>query len=280
MTLRSVPKALRVAIQQRSLDQPGVLVAFIEDVLEEGTASMAAIGGGTTAVLGMGGTTDIDIVPIAISSSLPLPPPVPPTPLLSSSSSVAGVSSSKATEKRVRSRKGMKMVKKESPEEQGVSKGLWNGEEGRMEENAVAGVEKAGEEAASSQLGSCSVGGQSSRSNSVLFDGDSSSAEMSKNPHFHGFSQHLESCARLKTSELSAHQMPQILNAERSSNASSASRVGGSTLDPWEQASRESNSSLVSGELLPEGFEDSFVRLSQKARPAQKRIQKRVALMK
>ena len=44
----------------------------------------------------------------------------------------------------------MKMVKKESPEKQGVSKGLWNGEEGRMEENAVAGVEKAGEEAASS----------------------------------------------------------------------------------------------------------------------------------
>ena len=31
--------------------------------------------------------------------------------------------------------------------------------------------------------------------------------------------------------------------------------------------------------LLPEGFEDSFVRLEQKARPAQKRIQKRVSLM-
>ena len=104
VTLRSVPEALRVAIQQLSLDQPGVLVAFIEDVLEEGTASMAAIGGGTTAVLGMGGTADIDIVPIAISSSapsssLPLTPPVPPTPLLSSSSSVAVVSSSKATAK-------------------------------------------------------------------------------------------------------------------------------------------------------------------------------------
>ena len=30
---------------------------------------------------------------------------------------------------------------------------------------------------------------------------------------------------------------------------------------------------------MPEGFEDSVVRLAQKARPAQKRIQKRVALM-
>ena len=171
----------------------------------------------------------------------------------------------------------MKMVKKESPEEQEVSKGLWTGVEGRMEENAVADLEKAGEEGAGSQLGSCSVAGQSSRSNSVLFGGGSSFAEMSKNPHFHGFSQNLESCgvpARLKTSELSAHQMPKIFNAERSSNASSASRLGGST-----QASRESYSSLVSGGLLPEGFEDSFVRLALKARPAQKRIQKRVALM-
>ena len=38
--------------------------------------------------------------------------------------------------------------------------------------------------------------------------------------------------------------MPKLLKAERSSNASSASRLGGSTLDPWEQAS-----SLVSGGL-------------------------------
>ena len=83
----------------------------------------------------------------------------------------------------------------------------------------------------------------------------------------------------MKTSELSAHQMPKILKAERSSNASLASRLGGSTLDPWEQASRESYSSLVSGGLLPEGFEDSFVKLAQKARPARKRIQKRIATM-
>ena len=188
---------------------------------------MAAIGGGTTAVLGMGYyryRLSFLLLPLLLLSRVSVPaPPVgpPPTPLLSPSSSVAVVSSSKATGKRVRSRKGMKMVKKESLEEQGVSKGLWNGEEGRMEENAVAGVEKAGEEAASSQLGSCSVAGQSSRSNSVLFDGDSSSAEMSKDPHFHRFSQNLESCgvpARLKTSKLinkclksstlSAHQMP------------------------------------------------------------------------
>ena len=58
--IHSVTEAMRVALQQRSLDQPGVLVASIEDVLEEGTASMAAIGAGTTAVLGVGGTTDID----------------------------------------------------------------------------------------------------------------------------------------------------------------------------------------------------------------------------
>ena len=105
---------------------------------------------------------------------------------------------------------------------------------------------------------------------------------LGKNQHFLGFSQHFESCgvsARLKTSELSAHQVPEILHAERSSNASSASQLGGSTLDPWEQASRESYISLVSGGLLPEGFEDSFVWLAQKARPAQKRIQKRIATM-
>ena len=89
----------------------------------------------------------------------------------------------------------------------------------------------------------------------------------------------LRSPARLKTSELSANQVTEILHAERSSNASSASRLGGSTLDPWVQASRESHISLVNGGLLPGGFEDSFVCLAQKARPAQKRIQKLIASM-
>ena len=37
VTLRSVPETVRVAIREHSLDQPGVLVAFIEDVLEDGT---------------------------------------------------------------------------------------------------------------------------------------------------------------------------------------------------------------------------------------------------
>ena len=73
--------------------------------------------------------------------------------------------------------------------------------------------------------------------------------------------------------------MTEILHAERSSNASSASRLGGSTLDPWVQASRESHISLVNGGLLPGGFEDSFVCLAQKARPAQKMIQKLIASM-
>ena len=73
--------------------------------------------------------------------------------------------------------------------------------------------------------------------------------------------------------------MPEILHAGRSSNASSAFQLGGSTLDPWEQASRESYISQVNGGLLRGGFEDSFVRLAQKARPAQKRIQKRIATM-
>ena len=36
---------------------------------------------------------------------------------------------------------------------------------------------------------------------------------------------------------------------------------------------------LLSGGLLPEGFEDSFVKLAQKARPARKRNQKRIATM-
>ena len=129
----------------------------------------------------------------------------------------------------------MKMVKKESPKEQGVSKGLWNGEEGRMEENAVAGVEKAGEEAASSQLGSCSVAGQSSRSNSVLFGGDSSSAELLKNTAFSltfAKSRKLRSPRQVENlrAERSSNAK-KILNAERSSNASSASLLGGSTLD-------------------------------------------------
>ena len=75
-------------------------------------------------------------------------------------------------------------------------------------------------------------------------------ADSAENPHFRGFSQNSKSCgvpARLKTSELSAHQMPKILHAERSSNASSASGLGVSTLDPWEQASRKSYRSLLDG---------------------------------
>ena len=95
--------------------------------------------------------------------------------------------------------------------------------------------------------------------------------ESAKNPHFHGLSQKLESCgvpARLKTFELSAHQMPH--------------RHPCSEVQPWihgEQPSRESYTSLVNGGLPPGGFEDSFVWLAQKARPAQKRIQKRIATL-
>ena len=127
-----------------------------------------------------------------------------------------------------------------------------------------------------------SEGSQRSKGGSDSFDDFSLAAQSAETPHFHGLSQNLESCgvpARLKTSKLSAHQMPKILKAERSSNASSASRLGGSTMEAWEQASRESYSSLVSGGLLPEGFEGSFVKLAQKARPARKRIQERIATM-
>ena len=67
------------------------------------------------------------------------------------------------------------------------------------------------------------------------------------------------------STELSAHQMPGILQAERSSFASSAFQFGGTTLDPWEQASRESYNSLVDGGLLPEGYRDMFVNLALKA---------------
>ena len=114
--------------------------------------------------------------------------------------------------------------------------------------------------------------------------------ESAKVPHFHGLSENLKNCdsedskvqnlpASGSSSELSAHQMPKILHAERSSNASSAFQLGGSSQDPWEQASRESYNSLVDGGLLPGSNGDVFVRLAQKARPAQKRIQKRIASM-
>ena len=60
--------------------------------------------------------------------------------------------------------------------------------------------------------------------------------------------------------------MPKILHAERSSNASSASRLGGSTLDPWEQASRKSYRSLLERRAIARRpFEDMLVRLAQKA---------------
>ena len=68
--------------------------------------------------------------------------------------------------------------------------------------------------------------------------------------------------------ESSAHQMSPL-----------RSSAEGSTQDPWEQASRKSYASLVDGGLLPEGYGDVFVRLAQKARPAPKRIRKRIAAM-
>ena len=123
-----------------------------------------------------------------------------------------------------------------------------------------------------------SVGLESSDSFNVV----ASTAQSAEIPRFRGFSQNSKSCgvpARLKTSELSVHQISKNLHAESPSNASSASRLGGSTLDPWVQASTESYISMVDGGLLPGGHEDSFVKLAQAARPAQKRIKKRIAAM-
>ena len=48
-------------------------------------------------------------------------------------------------------------------------------------------------------------------------------------------------------------------------------------MDPWEQASRKSYRSLLDGGLLPSGHGDMFVKLAQKARPAEKRIKKRIS---
>ena len=93
----SVPEELRAAFKDRCLDQPGVLVAYIEDVLCEGFGT----GIGTAAAAVFGTCIAIaDIDPISSSGfssalplSLPLPPSSPFSPLVaeSSSSSVTAV---------------------------------------------------------------------------------------------------------------------------------------------------------------------------------------------
>ena len=274
--LAGVPAALRMALKERSLDQPGVLVAFIQDVLEEGTA--------TDSIVDTGITTIDPIVAISSSSSSSLslavpsasPPPLP---------SVSHVSPSleKPVVKTIRSRKGGKVrgVKKESmegfvEERGGLEKEVEDvgGGKGRVADSVVLST--------GGRVAECFPEVPGSPANLDVQNTIRTPADSAENPHFHGFSKNLKSCgvpARLKTSELSAHQMPKILHAERSSNASSASGLGGSTLDPWEQASRKSYRSLLDGGLLPSGHEDTFVKLAQKARPAEKRIKKRISAM-
>ena len=279
--LAGVPAALRMALKERSLDQPGVLVAFIQDVLEEGMAAGIFVDTGIPTI-SVVGSDPINSFSPPSSSSLSHTVPSTSSPLLppvSHESSIPG----KQVVKTIRSRKGGKV--------RAVKKELMEGtveERGELEKEVV---DVGGGKGRVADSGVLSTGGRvaecfpevpGSPANLDVQNTIRTPTESVDCPHFHGLSQNSESCgvpARLKTSELSAHQMPKILHAERSSNASSASGLGGSTLDPWEQASRKSYRSLLDGGLLPSGHEDMFVKLAQKARPAEKRIKKRISAM-
>ena len=219
IALDSAPEELRASFKDQSLDQPGVLVAYIEDVLCEGFGT----GIGTAAAAVFGTSIAIaDIVPISssgFSSTLPLSlSPAPFSPLVdeSSSSSVTPVVGKRVRSKAKKSGDGVStvekgldcvVVKRESVE---VSRG----------DVEVMGKSPVGPDVVvDSEFDAVSLGLESSDSFKVV----ASTAQSAEIPRFHGFSQNLNSCgvpARLKTSELRGHQMPKILNAERSSNAS------------------------------------------------------------
>ena len=270
-----------LALKERSLDQPGVLVAFIQDVLEEGMAAGIFVDTGIPTI-SVGGIDPINSFSPPSSSSLSHTVPSTSSPLLppvSHESSIPG----KQVVKTIRSRKGGKVRAGKKEFMEGTVE-----ERGELEKEVV---DVGGGKGRVADSGVLSTGGRvaecfpevpGSPANLDVQNTIRTPTESVDCPHFHGISQNSESCgvpARLKTSELSAHQMPEILHAERSSNASSASGLGGSTLDPWEQASRKSYRSLLDGEVLPSGHEDMFVKLAQKARPAEKRIKKRISAM-
>ena len=196
--LASSPGKLREACASRGLDQPGALAAYMEDMEQPALP------------------TDIGVGPSSLPASSSSLPPSPP---LEFSTSVV-LSLGKATAKRVRSRKVEKGKAKRTAQ---------------MVDEVESGGDVLGN--AGGSLGQMVVwssvpdgfseGSHRSKGGSDSFDDFSFASQSAETPYFHGLSQNLESCgvpARLKTSELSAHQMPKILKAERSSNASPAAR--------------------------------------------------------
>ena len=67
--LAGVPAALRMALKERSLDQPGVLVAFIQDVLEDGMTAGNFVDSGIPTI-SIGGIDPIITISSPSSSSL------------------------------------------------------------------------------------------------------------------------------------------------------------------------------------------------------------------
>ena len=108
--LRRRLERLREACASRGLDQPGVLAAYVEDVLAdmEQPALPTDIGVGPIVSIGTPIVYPASSLP-ASSSSFPLPPSSPPlefsTSVFVSSASGDALSVRKATAKRVRSRK-------------------------------------------------------------------------------------------------------------------------------------------------------------------------------
>ena len=105
--LTGVPGALRMALKERSLDQPGVLVAFIQDVLEDGMAASSVVDtgiptisiGGIDSIVPLSSPSSSSLLHAAPSASPPLLPPV----------SHVSPSHCKPVEKPIRSRKGGKV---------------------------------------------------------------------------------------------------------------------------------------------------------------------------
>ena len=102
--LAGVPAALRMALKERSLDQPGVLVAFIQDVLEDGMTAGNFVDSGIPTI-SIGGIDPIITISSPSSSSLSHTVPSTSPPLSPHVSSFPG----KPIVKTIRSRKGGKV---------------------------------------------------------------------------------------------------------------------------------------------------------------------------
>ena len=185
-----------MALLARGLDQPRVSVAFVEDILEEGT---------TTTVLGAGIAVTAIVVPISISL---------PSSLASASSVPSG--------KRVRSGKVEKsrVVKKKVELDGEVL------ESGGEETIETAVVEKVVEETAVSTLVvtgglvvECSVGSGGLRVGSALKSVVPAFVQKAKNHHFRGLSENSKSCDSEGFESSKLPRQWQLIRAERSSHA-------------------------------------------------------------